>query len=284
MKPKGYKIAIVGLGLMGGSLAFALRGFKDARIVGADTRPDVCGEAKRRGAVDEAYADAAPAMEGADLVIFCVYARHIPAIIESSRDVLRPGAVLADICGVKGGLYKELEGMLPAGTDYIGIHPMAGKERDGFENADPAIFKDTGFIICPLPSTRPQSIELMRELAGHIGATRACVSRADKHDEVIAYTSHLMHLAAAGLCLDYHGDVVPAFTGGAFRDCTRVANVNAEAWAGLLLDNRQNVLERLDIYMECLQKLRLCLAEGDEEGLRALLELAGGNKREMLSR
>jgi len=280
----GFKISIVGLGLMGGSLAFALRGFKGAEIIGADISPEVCTQAKQSGAVDEAYTDAARAIEDADLVIFCVYAHNIPALLEKSRDFLRPGAVLTDICGVKSGLYRKIEGMLPENVDYVGIHPMAGKERDGFENADPAIFKNSGMIICPLPSTKAQSIELMRELAAYIGAAHVCVTEPGKQDEIIAYTSNLMHISAAGLCMDYHPEMTSAFTAGAFRDSTRVSDINAEAWTELLMDNRKNTIDRLDIYIKSLEQVRQCLSEGDTEQLQKLLELAGTNKREMLKR
>jgi len=279
-----YKIGIIGLGLMGGSLAFALRGFRGAWIVGADVQAEVCQKAERSGAVDEAHTDAAKAMESADLIIFCVYAHNIPALIEKNRSAIRPGAVLTDICGVKSGLYKELEGVVPEHADYIGIHPMAGKEKDGFDNADPVIYKNSGLIICPLPSTRKASIELMRELAGYIGVTRLAVSPAGIHDEIIAYTSDLMHISAAGLCLDYHRSMSSAYTAGAYRDCTRIADINAEAWTELLMANRLNTMEYLDRHIGGLEKIRECLAERDDKGLYELLEIAGQNKREMLKR
>jgi len=280
----GYKIGIIGLGLMGGSLAYALRGFKGARIAGADVRPEVCQKAEQNGAVDEAHTDASKAMEEADLIIFCVYAHNIPALIEKNLSAIKPGAVLSDICGVKSGLYKSLEGIIPGHADYIGIHPMAGKEKDGFDNADPGIYKNSGLIICPLPSTRHDSVELMRELAEHIGVTRLAVSPAGIHDEIIAYTSDLMHISAAGLCLNYHPDMSSAYTAGAFRDCTRIADINAEAWAELLMDNRLNTLEYIDKHIGGLKKIRDCLAEHDDKRLFELLEIAGRNKREMLER
>lgn len=280
----GFTIGIFGLGMMGASLARALRGFMGARIVGADVREEVCLRAAGSGTVDEAHTDPSRAIRGADLVIFCVYAHHIPALIRENRAAFKPGAVLCDICGVKSGLYAKLEGLLPAHTDYVGVHPMAGKERDGYENADEAIYKDSGFIICPLSSTRPETVKLMRELADYIGANRVCVTAYDKHDEIIAYTSDLMHIAAAALCMDYHPDMAAAFTAGAFRDCTRIADINAGAWAELLTDNRENTRAWLDTYIENLQKIRQTLVEGDEDGLRILLARAGANKREMLRR
>jgi prephenate dehydrogenase len=279
-----YKMCVVGLGLMGASLAGALRGFREARITGADVLEDVCRKAERAGIVDEAVTDASTAVRDADLVIFCVYAHHIPPMLERCVGAFREGAVLSDICGVKSALYARLADLLSPHVDYVGIHPMAGKERGGFDNADPAVFKNSGLLICPLPSTRPESVELMRKLATHIGAGCVAVTPPVEHDAIIAYTSDLTHIASAGLCLSPHPDTGPAFTAGAFRDCTRVADINADAWTELLMDNRAHTLTRLETYIEDLGKIRNALATRDQAALHALLKRAGENKREMLKR
>ncbi|MCL2339616.1 MAG: prephenate dehydrogenase [Actinomycetia bacterium] len=279
-----YRIGIVGLGLMGGSLAFALRGFKDAQIVGTNRHPEVCQRALTSGAVDEASTDPALAIQGSDLVIFCIYGQQIPSIIAKHRDLFKPGAVLSDINGVKSGLYQQLAGQLPEQVDYVGLHPMAGKERDGFDQADAAIFKNSGLIIVPWPSTRPESIELASELAHYIGVTRLSITPPAEHDAIIAYTSDLMHISAASLCLDFHPGMNSAFTAGAFRDCTRIADINAAAWTELLLANRPNTLDRLERYIASLEQVRACLTNADAAGWRALLQQAGDNKREMLKR
>jgi prephenate dehydrogenase len=161
---------------------------------------------------------------------------------------------------------------------------MAGKERDGIDNADPAIYRDTGLILCPMPGAKPESVDLMRALAAHIGATRLALCHCDRHDAIIAYTSDLMHIAAAGLCMDFHPDMRAAFTAGAFRDCTRIADINAAAWTELLLANASNTQATLDTYIKRLQSVRDALADRDEKTLFRLLEQAGRNKREMLQR
>ena len=279
-----HKIAVIGLGLMGASLAGALRGFRRARIAGSDIREDICRKALEHGIVDEASALPADSIKDADLVIFCVYAHNIPRLIEENLASFAHSPVISDICGVKSGLYAKLRGILPAGADYVGIHPMAGGERDGFENANPSIYKNSGMIICPLPGTKPESVELMRELAEYVGATRLAVTSPKEHASIIAYTSDLMHIASAGLCMEYHPGLTAAFTAGAFRDCTRIADINADAWTELLLDNKTRTLERLDEYIDSLRKVRGAMAASDKNELRALLERAGKNKREMLKR
>ncbi|MDR1471938.1 MAG: prephenate dehydrogenase [Synergistaceae bacterium] len=280
----GYRICVIGLGLMGASLCGALRGFRGARIVGMDVLGDVRERAERSGLVDFAATNAGDAIEGSDLVVFCVYAHNIPEMIGEHARRFRRGAVVSDICGVKGALYARLEGLLPDDVDYVGIHPMAGRERDGFDNADPAIYENSGMIITPLPRSKPEGVSLMREMAEHIGASRIAVTPPEEHDAIIAYTSDLMHIASAGLCMDFHPGMTPAHAAGAFRDCTRVADINAGAWTELLMSNRRHVLERLDIYMNNLSRVREALASGDERELFSLLDAAGGNKREMLAR
>lgn len=275
-------IAVIGLGLMGASLAGALRGFRGARIVGADRRPEVCRLALEAGLVEQAQPDPGLALEDADLAIFCLYARGIPEIIRGNLSRLKPGLVLADICGVKKQLYPALKELLPPSVEYIGLHPMAGRERDGFENADPTLYRNCGFIICPVESTAGPTIQLMQDLARHIGAARIAVVSPEEQDEIIAYTSSLMHIAAAGLCLDFHPQISSAFTAGAFRDCTRVADINAEAWTELLMDNRPATLDRLGKYMAGLESFRRALEDSNEVDLRNLLESAGRNKRKIL--
>ena len=281
-----FRISIMGLGLMGASLAAALKGFRDTAIVGMDIDPTVRQKAVAAGVVTEAFATASQAARDADLIVFCVYAHHIPALLADCRDFCKPGAVLTDICGVKGALYAQLANLLPEQADYIGVHPMAGKERDGFDNADPAIYRGSGFIICPLPNTRPASIALMEELALHIGVNpaRLTVAPYDKHDEIIAYTSDLMHISAAALCMDFHPDMTSAFTAGAFRDCTRIADINAPAWTELILSNHQHVGTALDTYIQRLIQVQAAIQEQNSQKLCSLLEQGGQNKRRLLQR
>ncbi|MDR2752728.1 MAG: prephenate dehydrogenase [Oscillospiraceae bacterium] len=284
MSEEKFTIGIVGLGLMGASLAYALRGFRSARLLGTDADNLVCRRAEAAGAVHRATDDTREVVAAADLLVFCVYAHHIPAILAEHARHLKPGAVVSDICGVKTPLYAAIAPLLPEGVDYVGVHPMAGKERDGFENAEAGLYRGSGFLITPTARSSPQSVELMKALARHIGASRLQVTSPEAHDALIAYTSDLMHIAAAGLCVHPHPAIHPAFTAGAFRDCTRVADINADAWTELLMDNRAHTTASLEQYIADLTTIRDALAAQDKPALRALLQTAGENKREMLQR
>lgn len=277
------RIAVIGLGLMGASLAQALKGFREARVFGADISESVCTKAVASGVVEEAWTDPSLAIDGADLTIFSVYASQVPAILQKTRAAFKPGSVVSDICGVKNKLYEAIKDLIPESVEYIGLHPMAGKERDGFENADPAIYKNCGMIVCPESGVKPETVEMMLDLSGYVGAARLAVVSPERQDEIIAYTSSLMHIASAGLCLDYHPALTPAFTAGAFRDCTRVADINAPAWAELLMDNRVHTLKWLGKYIDNLEKFRQSLEVEDQSTLQHLLAEAGDKKREILT-
>jgi len=294
---KNFTIGVVGLGLMGASLAMALKGFKNATIIGTDIDEKICRQAEQDGVVSEAYTDPGRVFEQAGLLIFCVYAHHIPGLLEAHGHLLRPGCVVSDICGVKGPLYEKImppalaapasetlassETLIPGHVIYVGAHPMAGKERDGYKNADADLYKNSGFILIPTERSTPESIALIREMAGHIGASRVAQAGPEEHDALIAYTSDLMHAAAAGLCVRPHPGFDLAFTAGAFRDCTRVADINAGAWTELLMDNRKNTAKALERYIEDLQAMREALVNEDKEALYQLLQTAGENKRTM---
>ena len=131
----GFKIAVIGLGLIGGSLAYALRGFKKAGIAGCDIDPATRAAAIKNKAVSAAYDNAGDAIDGADLVVFCTCPDIIGKLIEENKSRFKPGAVVSDVCGVKSRVSKQIPAALPDNVDYVGGHPMAGKEVDGFENA-----------------------------------------------------------------------------------------------------------------------------------------------------
>jgi prephenate dehydrogenase len=269
---------------MGSSMAKALKGFRNAEIVGVDTDKYTRDKALYTRTVYAASHDTASVVGGANLIIFCVYPHHIPEILEKCSAYFAEDAVISDICGVKSGLYEKIIPLIPNHVDYVGIHPMAGRERDGIDNADAALFKDTGFIICPLSNTKKSSIHLMSDVAHHIGASRLAVTPMELHDEIIAYTSDLMHISAAALCMDYHPNMTLAYTAGAFRDCTRVGDINASAWTELLMANSSNTIASLDRYISRLTEIRDSLSAGDGEKLYDLLELGGDNKRLMLEK
>ena len=279
-----FKIAVIGLGIIGGSIAYALKGFKDAYIVGCDKNPKTRQSALNRGAVKEVFENPSMAMENADLIILCTFPKSIPDIVRENKGAIKNGAVVTDICGVKTEISKAITDGLPIGVDYVGGHPMAGKEVGGFDNAEPDLFKDTGFIIIPSETAKMESVDLIYDMAKYMGATRITMASPNEHDSVIAYTSDLMHVVASALCLDYPKEMNNAYTAGAFRDCTRVARIDPRLWTELFIANGHHTVREIDRFIESLTKIRNAIENRDEETLENLLDTVKKNKIIMLAK
>lgn len=280
----GFKTAVIGLGIIGGSMAYGLKNFKGGTVVGCDMSSKVREDAEKCGAVERSFADAGDVIENADLVIIATYPDSVAQIVEENRERFKPGAVITDICGVKTRISKEITAALPEGVHYVGSHPMAGKEVEGFENAEPDLFKGCGFIIVPSDKSDERAVNLVREMAEYLGAARIAVSTPAEHDAIIAYTSDLMHVSAAALCLNFNEDMNLAYTAGAFRDCTRIALINPKLWTELFLENADYIKDEIDKYIKSLGKFRKAIDERDGRGLYDLLSQVRENKINILDR
>lgn len=275
---KSMTVAVVGLGLMGGSFAKALSA-KGIRVVGIN---------RTRAAEEAALADGAIAAAGAahlseaHLVIFCTPEGATEALVRAWRSVFRPGAVLTDIAGVKRQGAARIEALLREDVDFVSAHPMAGREGAGYGQSSQLIFQGANYLLIPSARNQPRSLALVRALARVLGAAHIEEVTAEAHDAILAYTSGLPHAAAAAVMAS------PSFTGevqhfiaGGFRDVTRIADMNGALWTELFLENRENMLRELDRFMAALGELRAALAGEDRRALRAFLDRAGQRKRSL---
>jgi prephenate dehydrogenase len=283
-KLKRFRITIVGTGLIGGSLALALNGFKNAVVTGADIDKDSLKQALAAGAIDEAAENTQEAIAEADLVILCVSPRTTMKIIKEQKGNFKKGCVITDVCGTKHNLYRDIPQYIPESVEYIGIHPMAGKEVGGFVNACADLFQNTGFILIPLQTQTDKGTALMLEIAQYIGAKYTALTNPETHDDIIAYTSDLMHIAAGALCMDFHPQTAKAYTAGAFRDCTRIANMDAELWTELLICNGEKIVPHLENYINNLRLIKTAMQNKDTKAVHELLARASNNKKELLLR
>ena len=279
-----FKIAIIGLGLIGGSMAYRLCGFNGGKVIGYDTNAAICKSSAERGAVADIAQNVGSATDGADLVIIATYPDSVAKIVEQNSDKFKKGAVITDICGVKSRISKEICSAVPDGVFYVGSHPMAGKEVEGFDNAEPTLFDGCGFIIVPTEKSDDKSIELVSSMARHLGAARLAVNTPEEHDSIIAYTSDLMHISASALCLDFNENMNLAYTAGAFRDCTRIAMINPKLWTELFLENAEHIVTEIDRFSVSLNKFRDAIANGRADKLFDLLSTVRANKTDILKR
>lgn len=279
-----FKIAIIGLGLIGGSMAYRLCGFNGGKVIGYDTNAAICKSAAERGAVADIAQNVGSAIDGADLVIIATYPDSVAKIVKQNSDKFKKGAVITDICGVKSRISKEICSAVPDGVFYVGSHPMAGKEVEGFDNAEPTLFDGCGFIIVPTEKSDDKSIELVSSMTRHLGAARIAVNTPEEHDSIIAYTSDLMHISASALCLDFNENMNLAYTAGAFRDCTRIAMINPKLWTELFLENAEHIVTEIDRFSASLNKFRDAIANGRADRLFDLLSTVRANKTDILKR
>ena len=273
-------IAVIGLGLIGGSMALALKGFEDFEIVGVDVSEPTLRFAAEHGVGDAVTADAGEVVPRADVTILCLHPRGITRFLEEYRDRFKPGSLVTDVCGIKTAIMAAAE-VLPPEVDFIGCHPMAGTEFSGIEHAFAEMFQGSHLILVPRESSTAEHIALMERLATHIGCRDVYRTTAEEHDAMIAYTSQLMHVIAVSVCDDPMLFTCRGFEGSSFRGCTRVAALDVGLWTELFSMNRPALVESVDRLLESLTAYREVLAGGDAAQLSQKLSRSAARKRQM---
>ncbi|MBP1736665.1 MAG: Arogenate dehydrogenase [Oscillospiraceae bacterium] len=273
-------MVIAGLGLIGGSLAMALRGFEGYEIVGVDIDPATLAFAAAHGAGDRVTGGAAQAVKEASIVFLCLHPAGILRFLEEHRGDFSPGTLVADVCGVKTAIMDAAEA-LPHGIDFIGCHPMAGKETSGIQSAEAGLFQGAHFIITPRRESKPEHVALLERLAAYIGCRDVVNTTPERHDAIIAYTSQVMHILAVAVCDDPELFACKGFEGGSFRDCTRVAALDVPLWTQLFSMNTPALTKVIARLEDHLRAYREVLESGDIEGLTRKLADSSERKRRM---
>ena len=263
-------IVIAGLGLMGGSMAMALRRAGCPAVLGIDRDPDTLAAALRTGAVDRAGDP--ELLQGADILILALSPEAAVSFLQEHVSLLPAGALVTDVCGVKRAVVEALAPICREhGLLFIGGHPMAGKEKSGFAAADPCLFKGASYILTPGPDTPDEAVEVMRTLALALGCTRLTVTSPSRHDRMIAFTSQLPHVLAGAYvkspCCPFH----KGFSAGSYRDVSRVAAVDETLWSQLFLLNADDLCAEIDTLIANLTLCRDAVASGDKARLEEVL-------------
>ena len=262
------KILIVGLGLIGGSYAKALskKGFYVSAL---EKDPSVIQYALDNGMIMEGSADIDPRLIGsADLLVFALYPKVLLQWLEENQQYLKPGAILTDVTGVKCCVVYDIQNMLRKDVEFIGAHPMAGREVYGVENSDDSIFWNANYIVTPTAANTEEAIVLCEQLGRQLGFARVSRLSPEEHDDIIGFLSQLTHCIAVSLmnCNDTPG--MEAYTGDSFRDLTRIARINDQMWSELFMCNREQLLHHMDAFVETFSDLREMLYDGNVEGMR----------------
>jgi prephenate dehydrogenase len=276
-------VGIVGLGLMGGSLALGLAG-KCRRRIGLDSDPGADKSALEKNAVDELALHLPDLVQKSDLIILAAPVRTILAVLKELSEIQPPqGTVrtVIDIGSTKSDIVNAMEG-LGAGYDPLGGHPICGREVQGIRHADASLYRNAPFVLTSTSRTSPRAISIGRQLAGVLGA-HALELTAAEHDTLVASTSHLPHLAAVALAQTARRlPSAAALVGPGFRDTSRLAASNLEMMTDILLTNREHVLQALEEYIHRLEALAQRVREGDESRLKVLLAEGRRARQELL--
>lgn len=264
-------ILIVGLGLIGGSYAKALKRF-GFTINAISRSQSTINYALENGLIDEGSVSAEPDMIGrADIVIFGLYPHVLVEWIEQNQQYFKPGAWLTDVTGVKRSVVYQIQEMLRSDVEFIAAHPMAGKEVAGVENSSERIFIGANYIVVPTEKNTQDAIASCIELGQLLGFAQVSCLSPEQHDEMIAFVSQLTHCIAVSLMTCNDQENMEKYTGDSFRDLTRIARIQDEMWSELFLLNKDALLRQMDLFQAEFLRLRTMLAEDDRDGMREMM-------------
>ncbi len=268
---KHHRILIVGLGLLGGSYAMALRrrGYYVSAITLEQSDVDYAVD---KGIIDYGTTNVEPDLIGkADLVIFALYPHTFIEWIQQHGHLLTSGTIVTDVTGVKGSILPRINALLPAGVEYIAAHPMAGREVGGVENADDRIFYGANYLVVPTAQNTSDAIELCEDLGWNLGFRYVSQLSPERHDEMIGFLSQLTHCIAVSLMCAKDDPELVRYTGDSFRDLTRIARINDAMWSELFLENRDVLLDEMDRFRDSFENLYAAIRDGNRESMREMM-------------
>lgn len=253
------KITVIGLGLIGGSLAWALK--KSGRVgevFGVDLDEKAIDHAVREGIIDEGSKDIEKGVSQSELIVIATYVGIIPKVAKSIILLVSKGTIITDVGSVKGKIVQETEEFLPSHVHFVGGHPIAGTECSGVWASDPRLFNGKRCILTPTLKTHPEALAKVKSLWESVGA-RVFTMDAETHDRVFSFVSHLPHVVAYALVNSVASQRVLNnmldFAGGGLRDYTRIGASSPEMWSDIFLMNRENVLESIREFKKSLERI-----------------------------
>ena len=267
-------VLIVGLGLMGGSYARALKRL-GYHVAALDRDEDSIAYALQEHIISEGTAGTDERIiREADAIIFALYPGIFPDWVQEHQHLFKPGAFMTDVTGVKSCIVYRIPELLREDVEFIAAHPMAGRELSGVRNSDDRIFRDANYIIVPTEKNTAKGIEWCGMLGRLLGCGRISVLSPEEHDEMIGFVSQLTHCIAVSLMTCSDSTHLADYTGDSFRDLTRIARINDGMWSELFMMNREPLLRQMDTFLKELHNFRDMLERGDTEGMRAKMRLS----------
>ena len=239
-------ITVVGLGVIGGSFVKALKGLGH-QVYGIDIDLETLKSAKDGGYIIEGYQDGKEIINKSDLTIICLYPSLVLDFLKNNE--FKKGSIITDAVGIKSYFLQEAINIIDDSVEFVSGHPMAGREKKGFEYASKEVFKGANYILIEHPVNKKKSIAFMEEFVAKLGFKSVKIMSPEAHDEVISFTSQLPHaLAVALINSDNEKYDTGKYIGDSYRDLTSIANINEGLWSELFLNNRNNLLNSIDSF------------------------------------
>ena len=264
-------VGIVGLGLIGGSMAKSAKDRTGHTVYGIDKEPETMTLARMSGAIDGTLNE--HNLPWCDLILLAIRPADAVAWVEENARMIAAKAIVVDLCGVKRNVCAAIAPVArKCGFTYVGGHPMAGRERSGFTASTENLFVDAYMILTPDERTDASHLETLKNFFTDLGFAGLTFSNPDEHDRIVSYTSQLAHIVSSAYVKSPEAQKRRGFSAGSFRDMTRVARLDENMWTELFLDNADYLGAELDILIEHLQEYAKALKEKDADALCALLK------------
>lgn len=263
-------IAVVGLGIIGGSFCKAIKKYTNHYVIGINRTLSTAQKALSVGAIDEI--GNAQTLEKADIIILAMYPQADVDFIEKYGQHIKKGTIVTDSSGIKRAICPQMQSLAQKfGFVFVGSHPMAGKETNGFDVSDAELYKNASYIITPCDAEQ-KYVDILSALAKSIGFGTIKITTPEEHDRMIAFTSQLPHVLACSYVLSPCCPNHNGFSAGSYRDVSRVANINSKLWSELFLENKEPLVKELDILIENITQIINAIKTEDKDTLSALLE------------
>ncbi len=267
---KQKTIAIIGLGLIGGSFARAFKKYTDYTVIGFNRTQSTAELALKQGVIDAIGTE--QNLGEADIVLLSMYPKVSCDFVEQHIESFKPGCIITDDCGIKEYLVHRLTGLCQEhGLYYVGGHPMAGREVSGYKASHADLYKGASMLLVPTDASTSEIVHQVKQMFASIGFSQLVITTAEHHDRMIAYTSQLCHIISSAYIKSPSEMEHKGYSGGSYRDLTRVAYLNETMWTELFLENRRALVPEIDEMIEHLTEYRDAIEQQDADTLFQLL-------------
>ena len=276
-------ITVIGMGLMGGSLIKALKASnQNYNIYAIDTNKENIESAVKDGYIEKGYCNydnIEECIKWSDIIMLCTLPSIAIDIINKYKHLIDNNKILSDFCGVKTDIFNNTKD-----KKYVGLHTMAGKEKGGYCNSSETLFKNSNAIIVNNENANEDDINIIKKLSKDLGCLKVIISTPEKHDEMIAFTSQLMHIIACGIVNHDHFLASLGYEGNSLGDHTRVGTIDANMWSELFLYNSEYLSNTLQKYINCLEDFKKALDNKNRDELKKLMTNSNTTKNEWIER